>query len=219
MRGRISLPTNRKTAGQQRQHQSQDVVDTNAQRPGGIRQRVIRTAQSIRQVVDGSIFQAESNNSSTPTVALVELFAALTGSVHHGPFCWRFTVRDLTIEEYQQVMQDPTHHSSSQARIPSSSQALPRLECVFYEMDRTFEVDDVLRTGFVRLVGIPSILLVPQHQKRQSNGENETLAPSTMTCDHGEDQELSSASTSPTPVLSSDNKEQYQLLVVHVRRL
>ncbi|KAF9158506.1 hypothetical protein DFQ26_007536 [Actinomortierella ambigua] len=246
MRGQTTYhntTTTKATTDRQQQHK-RGKADENALRAGGVRLRAIRSARSVREVIDGSILQpsvgGSNSGDNSPTVALVEVFGV-----------WRFKVRDPTAQEYEQIMQDhpsnlgPTSSKPAAAASvvgvarptltpacsppPLSASLSPlstHLDCVHYEMGQSLDLHEESATGFLRLIGIPfqrSPQVLPDPQ--EDNFDHEPmLSFQAVGHDGHDDQMLLAAAPAPPPPPPPRRSDKnhlattYTLLVVQIRR-
>lgn len=128
---------------------------------GNIRFQSIQFAQSIHQVLEGSIFQrtfnSEESTAASAAVALVEVVGVLASPMSYHNFCWQLTVRDPTVQDLarrQMVTSGPNLgliHPLPSAPLSTGPNVL---HCQMYDTCNTVDQDTLERDQVVRIIGI-----------------------------------------------------------------
>ncbi|KAG0331704.1 hypothetical protein BG004_001530 [Podila humilis] len=146
---------------------------------GGIRLRSIYCATSIQQVLEGEFEQHEEEKDMvtrqlqrldrSSTAVLIEVIGTVCAPVIYEGFCWRFILRDPTVQDYQQKYPQATHVPLLPSTMPDGSPL--SLSCQLFDMENNLNLAHLLARGeLVRVIGV-----TPQPQQKPKDQSLEDL--------------------------------------------
>ncbi|KAI8601615.1 hypothetical protein EDD21DRAFT_414753 [Dissophora ornata] len=136
-------------------HQQDQDVDLSEVHAGGVRLRSIQFCKSIHDVVDGSVQSQHlpASDLGAPSVALVEVVAS---PMCYQNYCWEFTVRDPTTQDFARkypIAPSP-NPCIAISNLNLSPQGTRTLRCRMYDLDNSVDQDALERDEILRIVGI-----------------------------------------------------------------
>ncbi|KAG0353371.1 hypothetical protein BG005_007311 [Podila minutissima] len=152
--------------------------DPNKAVSGGIRLRSIHYATSVQQVLGGSMDQTNTvDDEHNAAVVLVEVIGTLCTTMVYSDFCWNFSIRDPTRQDYMD--RHPLSPPPSMAAAPVSTMAHgdgpQSVSCQLFDMGNTLNLEILEQGELVRIIGIASSAVKHEREtEREKEKEKET---------------------------------------------
>ncbi|KAG0005326.1 hypothetical protein BGZ79_005507 [Entomortierella chlamydospora] len=121
---------------------------------GGIRLRSIQFARTISRVTNSHAMDEmpTTNYKDGPKTALVEIVGVLVSPMSYHNYCWDFTIRDPTAQDFSRK-----HSTLSSPMPPLVNHCDPdpnTLKCRMYDIDKSLDQSSLERDEILRAIGI-----------------------------------------------------------------
>ncbi|KAG0090554.1 hypothetical protein BGZ93_009251 [Podila epicladia] len=147
---------------------------------GGIRLRSIHYATSVQQVLDDSMDQTNAvDDEHKATVVLVEVIGTLCTPMVYSDFCWNFSVRDLTRQDYmdRHPLSPPPSITAAPISTTVHRGCSQSMSCQLFDMGNTLNLEILEQGELVRAIGvISSVAKRERETEREMEKETKLLA-------------------------------------------